>query len=200
MANIIRLNHSSFLIDSRIKIFIDPYNVKTDEKADFIFITHPHFDHYSINDIKKLAKKDTVIITPNFESSRKFEQELIKLRPWQKKNFKDLEFTAIPSYNINKQYHPKTNGWLGYIIEVGGEKIYHAGDTDFIDEMKTLGKVDYALLPVSGSYTMNPSEAALATKSIKPKVAIPMHYGGIIGDSKDAQDFEKMCSCDVKII
>lgn len=200
MVKVSRLNHSSFLIEGTKNIFIDPYNIKTSVKADYIFITHPHFDHCSIEDIKRVRKKDTVVVMPNMGNAKRIAKNCVKLRPWQEFSSDDIAVRAVPSYNIEKQYHPKANGWLGFVITLDGENIYHAGDTDLIEEMKFLKEITYALLPVSGNYTMDADSAASAAEIIKPKVAIPMHYGGIVGGIKDAKRFKELCSCAVDIL
>lgn len=196
-----RLNHSSFLIKTSDKnIFIDPYQIDSKEKADLILITHPHFDHFSSSDIKKIAKDDTVLVSPDFHMHQKLKDMSITIKPWETLSLEDIKITGVPSYNKQKHYHPKANGWLGFVIESNGKKAYHAGDTDLIDEMKEIGCVDYALLPVSGNYTMNPIEAAKAAKMLNAKTAIPMHYSDNIGKEKDALDFKKLCPCKVELM
>ncbi|RLF54379.1 MAG: MBL fold metallo-hydrolase, partial [Thermoplasmata archaeon] len=101
-----------------------------------------------------------------------------------------VKIEAVPAYNTDKDFHPGKNGWLGFVVEIDGVRIYHAGDTDFIPEMKGID-VDIALLPVSGTYVMTAEQAVEAAKTIKPKVAIPMHYGAIVGGEKDASSFQK---------
>jgi len=119
--------------------------------------------------------------------------------PGQKLNIEGLEIEAVPAYNKARAFHPKASNFVGYIISAGGIKIYHAGDTDFIPEMEKL-KVDIAMLPVGGTYTMDAQEAALAADSIKPKIAVPMHYGAIVGSTNDADKFKKLCQVEVKIM
>jgi L-ascorbate metabolism protein UlaG (beta-lactamase superfamily) len=107
---------------------------------------------------------------------------------------------TIPAYNNNKTFHKRINQWVGYVVEIEGARIYHAGDTDLIEELKELKNIDIALLPVGGTYTMDAKEAARAVDLIKPKIAIPMHYGKIVGDEDDAILFQKSAHCEVKIL
>jgi len=194
------LGHASFYIEApQGIIYIDPYQLKPGlPKADIILITHEHFDHFSVSDIKEIAKPETIIVGPK-EIEKKMDYSLKILRPQEKINLKGIEIEAVPSYNLNKNFHPKSQGYLGFIITVDNFRIYHAGDTDLIPEMKTL-KPDIVLLPVGGTYTMNAKEAAEAVNLINPKIAIPMHWGGIVGSEKDAEEFKRLCKIEVRIL
>lgn len=139
-------------------------------------------------------------MSPDFHMHQKLKDMSITIKPWETLDIDEIKITGVPSYNKQKHYHPKANGWLGFVIESNGKKAYHAGDTDLIEEMKEIGCVDYALLPVSGSYTMNPIEAAKAAKILNAKTAIPMHYSENIGTKKDALDFKKLCPCKVELL
>jgi len=200
------LGHSGFLIKNGNgkKIAIDPYNVSDNiEKVDHIFITHSHYDHCSIKDISKLVKEGTVIVTsPDCQSKitkiENVEMQIIEIG--DKLEFGNIKVEALPAYNIGKEFHPKNEGWLGYLIKINGLIIYHAGDSDKIPEMQNLtgyGKhgVEFiALLPVSGKYVMDADEAAEVAGLIKPDLAIPMHYGaGVAGTKEDAERFVKLC-------
>jgi L-ascorbate metabolism protein UlaG (beta-lactamase superfamily) len=110
------------------------------------------------------------------------------VRPGNKIIVGGIEIEVVPSYNTNKKFHPKPNGWVGFIFKVKGQRIYLAGDTDYIPEMKNF-KADIALLPVSGTYVMTAEEAVKAALDIKPKIAIPMHFGSIVGSQNDADRF-----------
>ena len=182
------LGHSSFIINNNI--FIDPYNIDTDKKADLILITHSHYDHCSLSDIKKIIKPETIIIGPPDCSSTFSRIEDLKFKiiaPGKKFTSNNLTIEAIPAYNIKKQFHPKENEWIGYILTLNNKKIYHAGDTDLVPEMNNLN-VDISLLPIDGTYTMNAIEAAEAVSKIKTKVAIPMHYS----DKEQAENFKDL--------
>jgi len=199
------LGHAAFKIKAKGKvIYIDPYQLTEPlEKADIILITHSHYDHCSQADLEKIAKDGTIIVcTPDAQSKiarleKKIELKLVE--PETEHVFDEIKVKAIEAYNPNKKFHPKSEGWVGYIIIIDNTVIYHAGDTDLIKEMEKLtgyGKKDnffIALLPVGGTYTMNAEEAAKAASIIKPSLAIPMHYASIIGSKEDAEKFCKLC-------
>ena len=200
------LGHAGFRIKGDVIVYIDPYQIKDKPMdGDIVICTHDHFDHCSINDVKKVAKQDATIIAARNCSQhvKKLKMENILLNPGDEVTVKGVRVKAYPAYNVNKPFHPKSYGGIGVLVEVNGVRIYHAGDTDFIDEMKDLeGKVNIALLPVSGTYVMTAEEAAEAAKVIKPKVAIPMHYGVIVGSIEDAKRFKEKLSgvCEVVIL
>jgi len=205
------LGHASFKIENEQKVFFDPFQIKPEKDADLILITHDHFDHCSINDIDKLVNQQAVIIAAKMCRAKidNFKSKVAKIfyfQPGDKITVNGVTVEAVPSYNTNKfrapgvVFHPKEMNYVGYIVEIDNVRIYHAGDTDVIPEMENLGKIDIALLPVGGTYTMNAQEAAEAVKLIKPKVAIPMHYASIVGSEKDAETFEKLASQYAKVM
>jgi L-ascorbate metabolism protein UlaG (beta-lactamase superfamily) len=122
------------------------------------------------------------------------------IAPGETIEFENVTIIGVASYNTNKTNHPKSRNWVGYIVEIGSKRIYVAGDTDLIDEMKTLGHIDAAFLPAGGTYTMNAVEAAEATQYIQPELAIPYHWGQNVGSLSDAQTFAERASCAVKIL
>jgi len=198
------LGHSGFLIKNLKIIYIDPYNIKEEsEKADFIFITHSHYDHCSVADIGKIIKEGTrIILTADCQSKiTKFntpvKMEIVE--PGQELDFGNVKISTLCAYNVDKSFHPKDEGWVGYLIKLENVLIYHAGDTDIIPEMQKLtgygsdGKTFVALLPIGGRFTMTAEEAVEAAKLIKPSLAIPMHYGSIVGTDDDAKEFVKLC-------
>jgi L-ascorbate metabolism protein UlaG (beta-lactamase superfamily) len=198
------LGHSGFLIKNHKVIYIDPYNIKENsEKADFILITHGHYDHCSIADIKGILKPGTkILLTADAQSKTtrfSIPIDIQIVQPNQELIFGDLKISTIPAYTLESSTHPKNEGWVGYILRMNDVCIYHAGDSDLIPEMQKLtgynqpGKKFIALLPIGGRFTMNAEEAAEAAKLIKPFLAIPMHYGSIIGENKDAQEFARLC-------
>ena len=209
--NLYFLGHNGFLIEYLDKrIFIDPFKIPTNNKigkADLVLITHSHYDHCSIEDISKIIKEGTEIIIPVDCQSKLNRLKNVKIRiatTGIKMKAIGINVYPFPSYNINKKFHPKDENWMGFILKFGDVIIYHAGDTDKIPEMDFLpnlaqeGEKVVALLPVSGTYVMNPEEAAEAALSIKPDLAIPMHYGsGVvkIGEEelKDAEKFVELC-------
>lgn len=186
--NISWLGHDGFLIKGDGKaIAIDPFQVTECEPADIILVTHEHYDHCSPEDIKKIRKESTVIVT-EANSANKLSGNVLVVKPGDKLTVSGIPIEAVPSYNIDKNFHPKQNSWLGFIVTVEGVRIYHAGDTDLIPEMNAFN-VDIALLPVSGTYVMTADEAVEAAKMIKPKIVIPMHYDAIVGSADDARRF-----------
>ncbi|MGA2130581.1 MAG: MBL fold metallo-hydrolase [Candidatus Pacearchaeota archaeon] len=198
------LGHSSFLLKNSKIVYIDPFNIKDGlEKADIILITHSHYDHCSFADLNKITQEGTRIIAPAdcqstiAKSSIPLKIEIIE--PGQEIDLNDIKISAVPAYNIDKTFHPKDESWVGYVIKMNDAIIYHSGDTDLIPEMQKLtgykqqGKEFIALLPVSGRYVMTAEEAANAADIIKPTLAIPMHWGGLIGTEEDAKEFKELC-------
>ena len=194
LENIKVLCHSSIKISKEKVIYIDPFKIDKDyNDADIIFITHDHYDHYSEEDIDKVKKGDTVIVAPEELLTKLlkkgFSQNYIITVDSEEKNMiEGIKFETVPAYNTNKQFHPKANGWVGYIIEIKGVRYYIAGDTDITEENKKV-KCDVAFVPVGGTYTMTAEEAASLINRIKPKIAIPIHYGEIVGTKQDAKNF-----------
>lgn len=186
------LGHSGFKIEGDKIIYIDPFQIKENDKADVILITHEHYDHCSPEDVAKIQKKSTVIVT--IESCQSKLSGNIKIvKPGDEISVESIHIKAVPSYNINKQFHQKSANKVGFIVTVDGESVYHAGDTDCIPEMKDI-HADIALLPVSGTYVMTAEEAVRAAEMIKPEYVIPMHYGSIVGSTSDAETFKKLYS------
>lgn len=192
------LGHASFKIKDEKVIYIDPWKLKDTEPADIILITHDHYDHCSPEDVKKIKKDTTWLVAPA-DCASKFSGNVKVVKPNEKFTVEGVEIETVPAYNLNKDFHPKSNQWVGYIVTVKGARIYHTGDSDFVPEMKNL-KVDIALFPVGGTYTMTADEAAQAVNTMKPKVAIPMHYGTIVGSAKDVERFKKLCNVEVEVL
>ncbi|MFV2045081.1 MAG: MBL fold metallo-hydrolase, partial [Anaerolineales bacterium] len=196
--NIHWLGHDTFRIENDKTIYIDPIKLKgRPPKADLILITHDHFDHCSPDDVAKLAKNDTVIVTIA-AAAQKLKGDVRVVKPGESLVVQGIPIETVPAYNVSKfripgvPFHPQESGHVGFILTVGGVRIYHAGDTDVIPEMDDI-ETDVALLPAAGTYTMTADEAAQAANRIKPKVAIPMHYGTIVGSVRDAQRFRDLC-------
>ena len=192
------LGHDCFRIEAEKTIYFDAFEISSGPQADIILITHDHYDHCSPDDVAKIQGPNTVIVTEK-DSAKKLSGDVRVVKAGDSIDITGLVVHAVPSYNIDKDFHPKKNGWLGYIIDVEGIKLYHAGDTDFIPEMSDI-TVDIALLPVSGTYVMTADEAVRAALVIKPRVAIPMHYGSIVGDEHDAVRFKTALEGEIDVV
>ncbi|MEK6652718.1 MAG: MBL fold metallo-hydrolase [Nitrospirota bacterium] len=193
------LGHDTFKITGEKTIYTDPFNIKKKDTADIILITHEHRDHCSPDDVRKIQGANTVIVTVA-DCARKLSGNIKTVKPGDRISVEGIEIEAVPSYNTNKQFHTKDRGWVGYIFSVKGQRIYIAGDTDYIPEMKGFKNIDIALLPVSGTYVMTADEAVKAALDIKPKIAIPMHYGSIVGDRNDAKKFAEGLKGKVEVV
>ncbi len=195
------LGHDCFLYDGDPVIYFDPYELKKGKpKADIILITHEHFDHCSPEDVRKIQKSDTTIITDS-KSAQKLKGDVRVVKPGDSITVGNIKIEVHPAYNTNKQFHPRSSGMLSFLVTIDGVSIYHAGDTDLIEEMGNI-RADIALLPVSGTYVMTAEEAVEAALKINPRIAIPMHYGSIVGSEEDAEKFKKMLEgkIDVRIL
>jgi L-ascorbate metabolism protein UlaG (beta-lactamase superfamily) len=209
-----RIGHDTFRIAGSKVVYTDPFKVSKRDEADIVLLTHEHFDHLSLEDLEKVIAPGTTILASPLckEGLQKVKVKEIRfLDPGGRftvgtPNTGEVQVEAVPAYNVNKfrepgkAFHPKGEKRLGFLIKMDGTTVYHAGDTDFIPEMKSI-KCDIALLPVSGTYVMTPEEAAEAVAVLKPKVAVPMHYGAIVGSDGDAQKFKTLVKdCQVEIV
>jgi L-ascorbate metabolism protein UlaG (beta-lactamase superfamily) len=203
------LGHDGFRIQNGQVIYIDPFQIQGGgPKADIVLVSHEHDDHCSPDDLKKIVTPNTVIVAHHQskdELSKLKVKELRIIKPGDKVKLGDISVEAVPAYNTNKfrepgkVFHPREDGKLGFLLIVKGVRIYHTGDSDFIPEMKNI-QTDIALLPVSGTYVMTAKEAADAAAQINPKIAIPMHWGAIVGSDKDAELFKGSVKCEVKVL
>ncbi len=198
--------HSSIRIrSSQGTIYVDPFKMKEEpHDADYVLITHPHYDHFSIEDIRKVIKASTNMVVPvrMEDDARELEREvasIIAVKPGIYKEISGLEIETIPAYNTVKPFHPRRAEWLGYIIRVEGKRIYIAGDTGATKESKKV-KCDIALVPVGGTYTMDTKRAAELINIIRPEYAIPTHYGSIAGKQTDGQTFANLVKSPVKVV
>jgi L-ascorbate metabolism protein UlaG (beta-lactamase superfamily) len=200
------LGHAGFRLKVSGKtIYIDPYRAPRGPQADIILITHDHFDHFSPEDLEQLSGDGTRLIGPATVTEQ-LKGAVVKIAPGETVELPGIDVTAVAAYNTNKldsegkPFHPKEAGWVGYVIKGGGQKIYHSGDTDVIPEMDQAGGADVAFLPVSGTYVMTAVEAAEAARRIQPGIAVPMHWGTIIGSRKDAEQFAELADVEVRLL
>jgi L-ascorbate metabolism protein UlaG (beta-lactamase superfamily) len=207
--DITRIAHDTFRIAGSKVIYVDPFKVTQNDEADIVLLSHEHFDHLSLEDLNKVIFPGTVIIaSPLCKDGLKSVKvkDIHYLDPGGKRTIGAVEINGLPAYNIDKgpepgrKFHPPGEKRLGFLIKMDGTTVYHAGDADFIPEMKSI-QCDIALLPVSGTYVMTAEEAAQAAAAINPWVAVPMHYGAIVGSEADAHRFKSLVKkCQVEIL
>ena len=203
------LGHSGFRITAAgATLYIDPYRVKDGPKADLILVTHGHYDHYSPQDVERLSDERTRLVAPPAvaERARGTVSSIAPGEELELDSLAGIHLAAVAAYNTSKRdregrlFHPREAGWVGYDVNVRGERLYHSGDTDVIPEMDAVVGVDVALLPVSGVYVMTAGEAAEAARRLQPRVAVPMHWGEHIGTRADAEAFAERAPVDVRIL
>jgi L-ascorbate metabolism protein UlaG (beta-lactamase superfamily) len=194
------LGHDSFRLDGPPVIYFDPWHLPPGSPpGDIILVSHDHHDHCSPEDIQAIRKPTTTLVA-NPSAAEGLQPPVTVLRAGEETTIGSVRIRALPAYNLNKRFHPKAAGHVGYVVTVGGESLYFAGDTDAIPEMKGLA-TDIALLPVSGVYVMTVEEAVGAAQSIGPKVAVPMHYGaGVAGSADDAERFRRLSKVPVVVL
>ena len=196
---------SSILISGNIKIYFDPIKMDRKYDADYIFIAHSHYDHFSKEDILNIKNDNTVIIGPYDIYDKCLEMgfskdRVIKIKPCEEYDYGVIRFKTVYAYNLNKNFHLKESNWVGYVLEFEGKKYYIAGDTDVImDNLSVLKNIDVAFIPIGGTYTMDALEAADFVNKIKPKLVVPIHYGMVVGDEKDLKQFILNVSSDIKV-
>jgi L-ascorbate metabolism protein UlaG (beta-lactamase superfamily) len=205
------LGHDAFrIVGGGVVLYIDPYQIQVGEpKADVVLVTHEHFDHCDPPSLQRIAKPSTVAVAPRVAKQcvSKAIQRVVEVAPGSSEVIGNVKIVAYPAYNINKYrdpargvvFHPKQDGRVAYLVELGGVRIFHAGDSDFVPEFRDV-KADIVLVPVSGVYVMTPSEAAEFVNTIEPKVAIPMHYGTIVASEKEAQEFKKLVKPGIEVV
>ena len=206
LENIHWLGHDSFRLDGGVTLYIDPYKLPAGQpQAGVILVTHEHFDHLSPDDIDQIAGPGTVVVGPAAVTGQIKGLETVTVAAGDSVDVRGVEVLAVPAYNVDKfrapgePYHPREAGHLGYVVTFGGVRYYHAGDTDAVPEMADV-HCDVALLPVGGTFTMTWQEAAAACDVIDAAAAVPMHYGEVIGDARDAEAFRDRCRLPVTIL
>ena len=206
MENVKVFCHSSIKLSYEdISIYIDPYKVPEEyHDADIILITHTHYDHFSEDDIEKVRNENTIIVA-TLDARDKIKEmgfadhKVLLVEPNKKYKVNEVSFSTIPAYNVNKTFHKKEYGWVGYVVTLDGVNYYIAGDTDINDENRAVD-CDIAFLPVGGTYTMNATEAASLANEIKPKIVIPIHYGLVVGSKEDVEEFRNILNPSIKCI
>jgi len=200
------LGHDTFRLDGSSTVYIDPWKLPAGARpADLILVTHDHFDHFSAADIARIGSAATTLIGPAAVTGQVSGLTTVTLAPGEAATVGGVTVTAVPAYNLDKfrsagePYHPREAGYLGYVVEMDGRRIYHAGDTDAIPEMSAV-RCDVALLPVGGTYTMTAEEAAAACEELDAAAAVPMHFADIVGTRADAERFRELCRIPVTIL
>lgn len=204
-----RIAHDTFRVAGSKVIYTDPFKIANEDRADIILLSHEHFDHLSLDDLNKVCSPETTIVASNLCKSglqKVKAKEKLFIEPGKKLEVGQVAIEAFPAYNVNKfrepgkPFHPKESNGVGFVFQMDGTRVYYAGDTDFIPEMKAI-RCDIALLPVSGTYVMTVEEAAKAAQTINPKIAVPMHYAAIVGTNDDAKKFKSaVTNCEVQIV
>lgn len=194
-------NQAAIKIESTKNIYFDPYQIKEEfHDADYIFITHDHYDHYDEESIKNIMKSETMIVVPECLKERvsKLTTNYFLVSPNEKYNLVDLSFETTFSYNIDKPFHPKEKGYVGYKIKLEDKHLYIMGDTDYLEENLHM-TCDICFIPIGGTYTMDVQEAAAYINELKPELAIPIHYGSIVGDLSLSKQFIDLVNPDIKV-
>ncbi len=194
---------SSIKISGFKVLYFDPLEVEKSNDADYIFITHTHYDHFSKEDILRVKKSNTKIIGPSdiVDVCKKLgfsEEDIIVVKPLDELKLAGVDVKCLYAYNVSKSFHPKSNNWVGYLVDFDGVKYYVAGDTDILDENKKID-ADVVFIPVGGYYTCDYQEAAEFVNEVKPQKAIPIHYGFAVGSSADASNFKNLVSKDIEV-
>ncbi len=183
-------------------IYFDPFKIKDRlNDADYIFITHDHYDHYDVDSINNIRKDSTKIIIPSslLDSCLNIfsKENILVVEPLKDYVIDDIKFSTVPAYNINKNFHPRSNNWVGYVINLNNYTYYIMGDTDAVEEAKNVS-CDVLFIPIGGTYTMNYEEASKLTNVINPKIAVPIHYGTIVGSKSDGTNFINLINTEGK--
>ncbi|NNM96164.1 MAG: MBL fold metallo-hydrolase [Candidatus Dormibacteraeota bacterium] len=178
-----------------LSVYIDPWEVTTSDPADLIVITHAHFDHFSPDDIERVRTPKTVVVAPR-DVAQEIPGQVVAVAPGEVLEAAGVHLETVPAYNVAEERleaHPRANGWVGYLLTLGGHTYYHAGDTDHVPELDRI-RTEVAFLPIGGTFTMDVEEAAGLARAISPRLAVPMHYGFVVGAEHDAEDFARLAA------
>ena len=200
--NIEIFTQSAIKLSGDINIYFDPFKIeKSYNDADYIFITHDHYDHYDEEAIKKVIKDSTKVIVPKVleEDVKKITSNYLVVEPNKEYKLDNLKFTTIPAYNISKSFHPKEKGYIGYNLEYKNILYYIMGDTDVTEEIKNV-KCDFCFVPIGGYYTMDYKKATTYINNLKPAKVIPIHYGSIVGDITLGEKFKELINKDIEVL
>ena len=204
VSNITVNAQNSICIDFGKKIYIDPFKIEKEaHDADYIFLTHDHYDHFSLEDLNKVGKMESIFVVPEAMDKKVRKNTAFgknfPVKPGESYETEDFTFETIPMYNKIKPFHPKRSGWCGYVLNLDGTRVYIAGDIDAIKEAAEV-KCDIALIPIGGTYTMDPKEAAGLINKMRPKIVVPVHYGDIVGKKSYGDDFAKLVDDGIEIV
>ncbi len=193
------LGHASFRIVAESVVYIDPWKLSGGPQADLILVTHGHHDHLSVDDIALISGPETTVLCPPDCIAELRASRAQAVRPGDALQVGNVKVQVVPAYNTDKPNHPRSAGHVGYIVEIDGRRIYHAGDTDLIPEMAGV-VCDIALLPMGGTYTMNAEQAAQAAERIGPQIVVPMHWGRLVGTEKDVERLSRLMPKGVRLV
>jgi L-ascorbate metabolism protein UlaG (beta-lactamase superfamily) len=194
------LGHASFVISGKPLIYIDPWKLEvSEESADLVLISHSHYDHFSKEDLAMVRSEETEVVCPGDVASE-LEGPVAVVTPGSRLSLGGAEVEVLPAYNVKRPFHPRSDLMLGFVVMLEGKKLYYAGDTDFTPEMAALTDIEVALLPVGGRFTMDAEEAAEAANVFRPRVAIPYHWGDIVGSIEDAERFARLFKGETRIL
>lgn len=194
---------SSIKITKDKIIYFDPLKIEEEHDADYIFITHTHWDHFSKEDILKIKKENTKIIGPEDILTDAItmgftEENIITTSPYKEITLDNIKVKTVPAYNKGKDFHPKSNNWIGYVVTIDNTAYYIMGDTDALEENEKI-ECDYLFIPIGGTYTMDAKEAAEFTNKLNPKVVIPIHYGLVVGTKQDVEIFKSQLNKNIHL-
>lgn len=206
--NVQVLAHSAIRIEAEdgTAVYFDPFEL-TDapHDANYVLITHTHYDHLSPEDAAKVMNESTVVVCPasaEVEVREAFGAAPHGMAPGDTTTLGGMQIEAVPAYNVEPKrlgFHPQENRWIGYVITIDGVRYYVAGDTDQNDDTVQV-RCDVALVPIGGTFTMDPAQAAAFVNVIKPRIVVPTHYGSAVGTKEDVEAFEPLVDPAISVV